>query len=136
MNLRDDPTPCSGILFFSCFYLKINVGTPTETVDGTDAEKHIPPCRLAGFSRAPRPLCGRQLTLKALRYTHVCSRSFDPAQQAREQQIAAECSVKDRMTSLERLAERKAEHAADNKNQVRTFNSILNCNCRGGVCNG
>ena len=79
-------------------------GTQTETPEGTDAEKYIPPCRLAGFYKAPCPLCSRQLT-----------RSFDPAQRVREQQIAAEQAIKDRMTLLERLAERKAEQATDKK---------------------
>ena len=92
-------------------------GTQTETVEGTDAEKYIPPCRLAGFYRAPCPLCGRQLTLKGLLYSHKCGRSFDPAQRAREQQIAAEQAIKDRMTLLERLAERKAEQATDKKSK-------------------
>ena len=91
--------------------------TPAETPEGTDAEKYIPPCRLAGFYRAPCPLCGRQLTLKCLLYSHKCGRSFDPAQRALEQQIAAEQAIKDRMTLLERLAERKAEQAMDKKNK-------------------
>ena len=92
-------------------------GTQTETPEGTDAEKYIPPCRLAGFYRAPCPLCGRQLTLKCLLYSHKCGRSFDPAQRAREQQILAEQAIKDRMTLLERLAERKAEKATDKTNK-------------------
>ena len=89
--------------------------TPTETPEGTDAEKNIPPCRLAGFYRTPCPLCGRQLTLKCLLYSHKCGAS--PAQRAREQQILAEQAIKDRMTLLERLAERKAEQAMDKKNK-------------------
>ena len=91
--------------------------TPAETAEGTDAEKYIPPCRLAGFYRAPCPLCGRLLTLKCQLYSHKCGRSFDPAQRALEQQIAAEQAIKDRMTLLERLAERKAEQATDKKNK-------------------
>ncbi len=91
----------------------MGAGTLTETSEGTDAEEYIPPCRLAGFFRAPCPRCGRQLTLKSLRYTHVCARSFDPVQRAREQQVAAEKAINDRMTLLERSAERKVEHAAD-----------------------
>ena len=93
-------------------------GTQTETPEGTDAEKHIPPCRLAGFYRAPCPLRGRQLTIKCLLYSHKCGRSFDPAERAaREQQILAEQAIKDRMALLERLAERKAEQATDKKNK-------------------
>ena len=90
-------------------------GTQTETPEGTDAEKYIPPCRLAGFYRAPCPLCGRKLTLKCLLYSHKCGAS--PAQRALEQQILAEQAIKDRMTLLERLAERKAEQAMDKKNK-------------------
>ena len=92
-------------------------GTPSETAEGTDVEEYIPPCRLAGFFRAPCPRCGRQLTLKSLRYTHVCGRSFGPVQRAREQQVAAEKAINDRMTLLERLSERKAEHATDKKHK-------------------
>ena len=90
-------------------------GTQTETPEGTDAEKYIPPCRLAGFYRAPCPLCGRKLTSKCLLYSHKCGAS--PAQRAREQQIAAEQAIKDRMTLLERLEERKAEQVMDKKNK-------------------
>ncbi len=92
-------------------------GTQTETAEGTDAEKDIPPCRLAGFYRAPCPLCGRKLTLKCLLYSHKCGRSCDPAQRVREQQILAEQAIKDRMALLERLGERKAEQATDKQNK-------------------
>ena len=92
-------------------------GTPAETSDGTETEKYIPPCRMAGFYKAPCPLCGRQLTLKCILYSHKCGRSFDPAKRAREQQILAEQAIKDRMTLLERLAERKAEQTMDKKNK-------------------
>ena len=91
--------------------------TPAETPEGTDAEKYIPPCRLAGFYRAPCPLCGRLLTLKCQLYSHKCGRSFDPAQRALEQQILAEQAIKVRMTLLERLPERKAEQTMDKKNK-------------------
>ncbi len=91
-------------------------GTPTETAERTHAEKYISPCRLAGFYRAPCPLCGRKLTLKCFLYTHRCgTRSFDPAGRAREQQFLAHDAVRDRMALLERLAERKAEQATDKK---------------------
>ena len=92
-------------------------GTPIETPEGTDAEKYISLCRLAGFYRTPCPLCGRQLTLKCLLYSHKCGRSFDPAERAREHQILAEQAIKDRMALLERLAERKAEQAMDKTNK-------------------
>ena len=92
-------------------------GTPTETAERTDAEKYIHPCRLAGFYRAPCPLCGRKLTLKCFLYSHKCGRSFDPAERAREQQILAHDAIHTRMAPLEQPAERKAEQAMDKKSK-------------------
>ncbi len=103
----------SALFFLASVYMD---GTPPETPEGTDVENYIPPCRLAGLYRTPCPLCGRQVTIKCFLYSHVCARSFDPAERAREQQILAEQAIKDRMALLERLAERKAEQATDNKN--------------------
>ncbi len=91
--------------------------TPTETAERTDAEKHIPPCRLAGFYRAPCPLGGRKLTLKALRYTHVCARSFDPAERAREQHILAHDAIHARMAPLKQPAERRTEQTTDKRSK-------------------
>ena len=98
-------------------------GTQAETAEGTDAEKYIPPCRLAGFYKAPCPMCSRQLSLKALRYTHVCGRSFDPAQRAREQQILAHDAIKARMAPLEQPTERQTDYNIDKRHK---YSALLN----------
>ncbi len=93
-------------------------GTQTETAERTDVEQNIPPCRLAGFYRASCPLCGRQLTLKCLLYSHRCgARSFDPAERAREQQILAHDAIAARMEPLEQPAERRTEQTTDKKSK-------------------
>ena len=108
-------------------------GTPAETPAGTpDDNEYLPPCRQAGFFIAPCPRCGRELTLKTLRYTHVCGRSFDPEQRAHELQAAAEKAINARMASWEQSAERRmqqpAEHTQPNldKNKVCQFIKMLN----------
>ena len=88
--------------------------TPAETPAGTpDDNEYLPPCRQAGFCLAPCPRCGRELTLKTLRYTHVCGRSFDPEQRAHELQAAAEKAINARMASWEQSAERRMQQPAE-----------------------
>ena len=89
--------------------------TLAETPEGTDPEEYIPPCRLAGFYRAPCPLCGRQLTLKVLRYSHKCGRSFDPEKRALELQIEATKATNARMIKLEQPIARQTEHITDKR---------------------
>ena len=98
-------------------------GTQTETVEGTDAEKYIPPCRLAGFYKAPCPLCGRQLTLKCLLYSHKCARSFDPAQRALEQQALAHDVIKARMAPLEQPTEHQTDFYTNKRHK---YSALLN----------
>ena len=78
-----------------------------EHVGGTQAEP--PPCRVAAQYFAPCPLCGRELRLKTLRYTHVCSKPADPATKAREMQAAAVEAVNARVAGGERTTERRLE---------------------------
>ncbi len=105
-------------------------GTPIETSEGTADGEYIPPCRHAGLFIAACPLCGRQLRLKTLRYTHVCGRSFDPAHRALELQAAAEQAINTRMASLEQPAERRmhqpAEHTQTNLDKKHKYASLLN----------
>ena len=89
--------------------------TLAETSEGTDPEEYIPPCRLAGFYRAPCPLCGRQLTLKVLRYSHLCGRSFNPQKRALELQIEATKAINARMIKLEQPIARQTEHITDKR---------------------
>jgi hypothetical protein len=93
---------------------KMDTGRHTSIPTGTpDGNEYYPPCRLAEVFITTCPQCGREMRLKTLRYTHKRGRSFDPVQRACEQQVAAEKAINDRMTLLERLAERKAEQAVD-----------------------
>ena len=101
-------------------------GTPTESAEGTDAGKYIPPCRLAGFYKAPCPLCGRLLTLKCQLYSHKCARSFDPAQRALEQQALAHDAIKARMAPLEQPTERQTDYNIDKRQK---YSASLNFKC-------
>ena len=93
--------------------------TLTKTPEGTDTGEYIPPCRSAGFYRAPCPRFGRQLTLKCLRYSHVCSRSFDPEQRALELQIEAEKAINARMMQLEQPMERHIQQPVEHTQKKR-----------------
>ena len=89
-----------------------------EHAGGTQAEP--PPCRVAARYFAPCPLCGRELRLKTLRYTHVCSKSSDPAIKAREMQAAAVEAVNARVAGGERPAERRLERAVERVEENRS----------------
>ena len=80
-----------------------------------DDENYLPPCREANLMVAPCPKCGRQLRIKTLLYSHVCGRSFDAAQRAREQQAIAEQKISLRNRDLERHEERAVEHRTELK---------------------
>jgi len=66
----------------------------------TDSDTHsdagsevLPPCRVAEKYVMPCPCCKRKITLKWMRSGHICRRSFDPAQRAKEQQVNAKIAV-------------------------------------------
>ena len=65
------------------------------------------------------------MRLITLRYSHVCARSFDPAERALEQQALAENAIKIRMASmgtpLERPAQQHVEEDVDNKTKYSNF---------------
>jgi hypothetical protein len=65
----------------------------------SSAEFAQPPCRVAAKYVAPCPLCGRELSLKTLRYKHFCGEgpARDKESHARAQQAAAEKAVRERM---------------------------------------
>ncbi len=96
----------------------MDAGTPAGAHNGTDdGEEYLPPCRHSVFLIVPCPQCGKQLRLKTLRYSHVCGRSFDPAQRAREQQAAAEKAINARMASMEQPAERSVQRTTERTQQ-------------------
>jgi len=87
------------------------MGTPDGPSSG-DEEEYLPPCRAAGRYVAPCPRCGRRVTMKTLRYSHVCGRNFDEATRAREQYHMAIKALNARVGGHQ---ERPQEHP-----QVRT----------------
>ena len=44
------------------------------------------PCRAALQSKTQCPKCHRPVSIKTLRYTHVCGRTWDVADRAREEE--------------------------------------------------
>jgi len=40
-------------------------------------------------------MCKRVVNIKTLRYTHICCRSWDVAERAKQQQIAAHAAIRD-----------------------------------------
>jgi hypothetical protein len=69
-----------------------------EADEGTDSEEpeeevereHSWPCRVAAKYSTNCPRCGRAVSLKTLRYTHMCARTFNYAARALEQQELAD----------------------------------------------
>ncbi len=69
--------------------------TPEGTPEGTpDSNEYFPHCRLAEVFITECPRCGLDMRLKTLRYSHICRRSFDPTERAREMQVMVEQAVK------------------------------------------
>ena len=48
------------------------------------------PCRAALQSKTQCPKCHRPVSIKTLRYTHVCGRTWDVADRAREEEQKAQ----------------------------------------------
>ena len=77
-----------------------------------------------GFIEHRAPLCGRQLTLKCLRYSHKCGRSFDPEKRSLELQIEATKAINARMIKLEQPIARQTEHITDKKQKYANLISF------------
>ena len=110
----------------------MRAGTParatTDTpVDTPNGNEYIPPCRQAEVFITACPRCGREMRLKTLRYSHVCGRSFDPAERAHEQQAAAEKAINARMASMEQPTARRVQHTTEqNLDKTIKYSSLLN----------
>ena len=48
------------------------------------------PCRAALQSKMQCPKCHRPVSIKTLRYTHVCGRTWDVAERTREEESKAQ----------------------------------------------
>jgi hypothetical protein len=66
------------------------------------AEYAQPPCRIAAKYVSPCPLCGRELSLKTLRYKHFCGDGppRDVEAHSLAQQAAAIKAVQERMRAM------------------------------------
>jgi hypothetical protein len=78
--------------------------TPSDYFSDEDEEEeeeceHEAPCRAAARIKTECPQRGRRMSVKTLRYTHVCGRSFDVLQRALEQKKLADAALKARMAS-------------------------------------
>ncbi len=98
-------------------------GVPTGDPSGADdGYGYSPPCRQAEGFIAPCPRCGREMRLKTLRYSHVCGKSFDPTQRARELQAAAETAINAKIALMEQPMER-TQQTMDQKNK---YSNLIN----------
>ena len=85
------------------------VDTDDDTDDedaGTDSEEpeeeeYEPPCRVAARYLTNCPRCDRRISIKALRYTHVCNRTFRSNERALEQQEVAKTKMLQRMSAAQ-----------------------------------
>ena len=48
------------------------------------------PCRAALQSKTQCPKCHRPVSIKTLRYTHICGRTWDVAERTREEESKAQ----------------------------------------------
>jgi len=69
------------------------------------------PCRAAARRRVACPRCGREVSVKVLSYSHVCGRTRDGDERARDMTEKAYVAVDERArrVSAERAAERELE---------------------------
>ncbi len=110
-------------------------GTPEATEAGESSEEeYLPPCRAAALYVVPCPLCGREVRLKTLRYTHKCGRNFNTGARAQEQHKLAEAAILARMgckaakaQRMEQPLERHVEVTAHGEEEKqRKYNKMLN----------
>ena len=110
-------------------------GTPEATEAGESSEEeYLPPCRAAALYVVPCPLCGREVRLKTLRYTHKCGRNFNTSARAQEQHKLAEAAILARMgckaakaQRMEQPLERHVEVTAHREEEKqRKYNKMLN----------
>lgn len=77
--------------------------TPSDHCSNEEEEyEHEAPCRAAARIKTECPQCGRRISVKTLRYTHVCGRSFDVLQRALEQKKLADAALRARMVQVKK----------------------------------
>ncbi len=75
--------------------------TDDDATGDSEEQGYEPPCRAAARYLTNCPLCSRRMSIRVLRYTHVCNRTFRAEERALEQQGLAEAKM------LQRLAARQ-----------------------------
>ena len=95
------------------------MGTLAGTTGGAEEVTKSPnapyckslPCRAAARQRVACPRCGREVSVKVLTYSHVCGRTRDVNERARELTEKAYVAVDERarQAAVERAAERELE---------------------------
>jgi hypothetical protein len=108
--------------------------------EGTDSEEpeeggYSPPCRVAAKCLTNCPRCWRPMSLKTLRYTHMCHRTFRFNERALEQQEIAKTALLQRMAATE--ARKGASNCKATANAVNAagckYTSVLEAVERMGV---
>ena len=83
-----------------------------ESDEGTDSEEpeeeveteYSPPCRVAAKYLTNCPQCGRRVSIRTLRYTHLCGRTFRADERALEQQEVADAKFLLRIAAAKQVA--------------------------------
>ncbi len=92
---------------------EVTDGAETDEEDeGTDSEEpeeevetaHSPPCRVAAKYLTNCPQCGRTVSFRTLRYTHLCGRTFRADERALEQQEVADAKFLLRLAAAKQVA--------------------------------
>ncbi len=94
------------------FEITYGEGTDDDTDDedaGTDSEEpdeeeYEPPCRVAARYLTNCPRCDKRISIKALRYTHVCNRTFRSNERALEQQEVAKTKMLQRSVAANQFS--------------------------------
>ncbi len=95
-------------------------GTDSEEPEEEVEKEHSWPCRAAARYITNCPRCGRAVTLKTLRYTHMCARTFNYAARALEQQGLADIAC---LARNARPQEAQGQDATHSQGQEATHNA-------------
>ncbi len=78
--------------------------TPSDHCSKEEEEEECEvPCRAAARIKTECLQCGRHVSMKTLRHTHMCGRSSDVLQRALEQKKLADAALKARMVQKKQM---------------------------------
>jgi hypothetical protein len=78
-----------------------DAGTDSEEAE---EEEYEPPCRVAAKYLTNCPHCARRVSIRTLRYTHVCGRTFRSSERALEQQEVAKTKMLQRSVAANQVS--------------------------------